>query len=78
MKIEFKQCWSTIPPISTKQTTISLDLKSMDTIKDQDRWREKSRSWLGTGIKPWWGSGAYLRKIGPMASTKLCFTIIIY
>ena len=35
MKRKFKQCWSTIPPVSTKQT-ISCRIKSLNIKKDHD------------------------------------------
>jgi hypothetical protein len=44
MKWKFKQWWSSIPPISTKQTT-TFHLKSLNT-KDHNIWCWKSRSWL--------------------------------
>jgi len=35
MKRKFKQCWSTIPPVSTKQT-ITSRIKSLNIKKDHD------------------------------------------
>jgi len=48
-KKKLKQCWSTIPLVSTKLTITSY-LNSLNTEKDYDIWHWKSRSWLGTGI----------------------------
>jgi len=51
MKRKFKQCWSTIPAISTKQR-ITLQHR---TQKDHEMWGWKSRSWFGTGTRKVWG-----------------------
>jgi len=50
MKRKFKQWWSTIPTISTKQTTIS-HFKSLSIEKKTMTRHLKSMSWLGTGTK---------------------------
>ena len=43
-KLSF-QWWTTISPMSTKET-ITSDLKSLDIKKDHDIWRRKSKSWF--------------------------------
>ena len=43
-KKKFKQRWSTIPPISMKRTTTSNNW----TVKKDNLWSWKSRSWFGT------------------------------
>jgi len=48
LKTKFNQWWSTIPQISTKRTITShWTQKKRD---NNDTWRWKSVSWLGTGI----------------------------
>ena len=49
MKKKCKQWWSSISPISTKQTIIS----HLNWTKKTMTWSCKSRSWLGTGTKMW-------------------------
>jgi len=49
MKGNFKQWWSSIPPISTKWTFTSHLNWIHWTRKDHNTWRWKSRSSLGTG-----------------------------
>jgi hypothetical protein len=53
MKGKFKQKWSTIPPVPTKETTAT-HLKTLTTNETMTCGMgktEKSRSWLGTGTK---------------------------
>ena len=63
MKRKFKQWWSTIPQISIKPKTTS-HLKQRNTKRDNDIWRWKSRSCLGTGrqmclVKPFNGTPGF-------------------
>jgi hypothetical protein len=53
MKGKFKQKWSTIPPVPTKETTAT-HLKTLTTNETMTCGMgktEKSGSWLGTGTK---------------------------
>jgi len=52
MERKLKQCLSPIPPISITRT-ITSHLNSLNHKKDHNKWRWKSRSWLGTGTKMW-------------------------
>jgi hypothetical protein len=51
-KKKFKQRWSTIPPISMKRTTTSNNW----TVKKDNLWSWKSRSWFGT-VRPNYATG---------------------
>jgi len=55
MKRKFKLLWSSISPISAKRPITSHLNWTHWTQEAHDKWRWKSRSWLGTGTTIWQG-----------------------
>ena len=52
-RLEFKQWWKSIPPISTKRTITSHLNWTHWKQKGHDIWCWKSKSWLATGTNMW-------------------------